>query len=310
MQSVNVKGLSLSEKVLVCSLKQSLWRAAITDKEVTKDTNTRYKASATAGAYRKRLMGEQLKDVNAAFREVDQFHKDNTLPWSAGKNEGILLVDHYMKYRDGLAKKIRAAMDKVDEFVLMYPNHLRQARQDLGEMFNQDEYPPATEIRDFFKIDSDAYPVPDPNDWRVALSDQEISRLREKFEANLQMRLQSSMESLWKRLYEPIKKMAETLSQEGKQFQRTLVDNIIDVVRLLPALNIANDPQLEELRREIEQRLCKNSAKELKSDDDLRSDTAQAAREIVDKMAVFAGAGVVEPMKNNNRADDAGRRAA
>ncbi|MFA5407879.1 MAG: hypothetical protein WC343_03810 [Bacilli bacterium] len=280
-------GVSLSEKVLVCSLKLSLWRAVITDKNVTKETNDRYQAIQSAGTYRKRLMHEQLKDVNTAFRDVGQFHKEHTLPWSVGKSEGILLVDHYQKYRDGLAEKIQTALDKVEDFIQSYTDHVYQAEQDLGEMFNSSEYPQASEIRDYFKIESNAYPVPDPKDWRIALSDEEVEELRAKFEANLQAKLSSSMENLWQRLYEPIKKMAETLSQEDKIFKKSLVENIIDVIALLPALNITNDPKLESLRKEIEQRLCSHSPEILRTNNHARQDTATAAREIADKMSVF-----------------------
>jgi hypothetical protein len=286
---VNVNGLSLSQKVLVCKLKQSMWRAGVTDKEVTEETNTRYKASKSAGSYRKRLMSEQLKPVRAAFTDVDKFHKANTAPWNNGQNEGILLVDHYTKYRDGIEEKIRAALDKVDEFVLLYPNHLAQARRDLGGMFNRAEYPLPSEIKGFFSIESDVYPVPDPSDWRVALSDEEVERLRSHFEARMEASLQSSMAAVWQRLYEPVKKMAETLEQDGKQFHGTLVTNILDVLQVLPALNITNDPQLEEMRKEIERRLCGAKAPELKGDPELRMETAKAAKEIMDKLSVFAG---------------------
>lgn len=287
-------GVSLSEKVLLCSLKLSLWRAVITDKNVTKETNDRYQAIQTAGTYRKRLMHEQLKDVNSAFRDVSEFHKEHTLPWSIGKSEGILLVEHYQEYRDGLAEKIQVALDKVEEFIRSYTDHVYQAEQDLGEMFNPMEYPQASEIRNYFKIESNAYPIPDPKDWRIALSDEEVEELRAKFEANMQAKLNSSMENLWQRVYEPIKKMAETLSQEDKIFKKSLVDNIIDIVRLLPALNIANDPRLEALRREIEQRLCSHSPEILRTNNHARQDTATAAREIAAKMSVF-----VAPVEND-----------
>jgi len=288
---MNVKGLSLAEKVLVCKLRLSLWRAGVTDKEVTEETNNRYKASKAAGSYRKRLMSEQLKPVRSAFGEVNKFHKENTAPWNAnnGQNEGILLVDHYQKYRDGIEEKRRLAMDKVDEFVLLYPNHLSQARRDLGEMFKSDEYPAPTEIRKFFEIDSEVYPVPDPSDWRVSLSSEEVERLKARFEARMEASLQASMASVWQRLYEPVKKMAETLSEADKGFHKTLVTNIVDVIQVLPALNITGDPQLEQMRKEIERKLCRVKAPELKNDPGLRVETAEAAKEIMDKLAVFAG---------------------
>ena len=141
-----------------------------------------------------------------------------------------------------------------------------------------------------FWIESKIDPIPAVTDWRVQLSESEIKKLEEKYRTRMELNIANAMRDLWKRLVEPVKKMAETLSDPEKGFHKTLVTNVLDITKILPDLNLTEDKALEDMRREIERKLCGYSSKHLKDDSQLRKDTAKAAQDIMNKMSAYMGA--------------------
>jgi len=92
------------------------------------------------------------------------------------------------------------------------------------------------------------------------------------------------MGTLWNRLYEPVQKMAETLATPDKEFHKSLIENIKKVTAILPDLNLAKDASLEKMAKEIDAKLCKYDMDELKLDVVVRQETAEAAKDILNKM--------------------------
>jgi hypothetical protein len=64
-----------------------------------------------------------------------------------------------------------------------------------------------------------------------------------------------------------------------------MVDNVVELVELLPRLNVGNDLQLYIFPEEVRTRLCSCSAQEFKKNSDLRLETAQEAAAIVEKIS-------------------------
>ena len=51
--------------------------------------------------------------------------------------------------------------------------------------------------------------------------------------------------------------MAEKLADSDKIFRDSLINNLCDLCDLLPKLNITGDKNLDNMRKEIEQQLCR-----------------------------------------------------
>jgi hypothetical protein len=60
---------------------------------------------------------------------------------------------------------------------------------------------------------------------------------------------------------------------------------------LLPRLNFADDPNLEDMRREVEARLVSYDADDLRNNEMLRTDTIDTANDIMTRMRAFMGGG-------------------
>ena len=137
-------------------------------------------------------------------------------------------------------------------------------------------------------MDLAVFPVPS-NDFRVQISDDELSRIQNDVEARVQDAAQQAMQEAWQRLYDRVKHMAEKLADPKAIFRDTLIENTKEVCSVLSRLNFADDPDLEALRQQVEGSLANNHPDSLRNDPDLRRDKAAEAKAIMDKMGAFMG---------------------
>jgi hypothetical protein len=75
-------------------------------------------------------------------------------------------------------------------------------------------------------------------------------------------------------------------------FRDTLVDNARELCEILRYINLADDPKLEEFRRQTELIAGSTEAETLRDSDAVRKDTANRAQSILDAMAATYGAAV------------------
>jgi len=80
--------------------------------------------------------------------------------------------------------------------------------------------------------------------------------------------------------------MADRLDDGGK-FHDTLVENITELVNILPHLNVVGDEELEAMRREVEAKLTRFDPEVLRKSRKARKDTLKEAETILDKMKGF-----------------------
>ncbi|GIW55381.1 MAG: hypothetical protein KatS3mg082_1785 [Nitrospiraceae bacterium] len=97
------------------------------------------------------------------------------------------------------------------------------------------------------------------------------------------------MRDLWRRLLEAVQRVVERLSAEEPRFRDTMVENLRELVDLVPRLNLTNDPRLEAMRQEIAQHLSGHAPEALRVDAAKRAAVAAKAKEIAQKIAIYSG---------------------
>jgi hypothetical protein len=137
-------------------------------------------------------------------------------------------------------------------------------------------------------MDMAIFPVPS-TDFRVAIASDELTRIQQDVEKRIADAQTTAMKEVWDRLYDRVKHMAEKLADPKAIFRDTMVENTKELCALLPRLNFMDDPNLEQLRQQVEASLIKHPDA-LRNDPDLRRDTAAEAKAIMDKMSTFMGA--------------------
>lgn len=284
--------MSISQKAMLAGVAISAWSARKLDRKVTDDTNRAHHAAADAGRYNKALLAPAaLADIVAISGRARTEHYARTLPWS-DKGPRILLNVGYADF----AKIMRGLQgefdDAADRFCAGYADMVDAARVRLNGMFDPTDYPDAAEIRARFRFKTQIWPMPDAGDFRVELSQGESERIKAEIQAEFDASIQMAMRDVFSRIADVTGKMAESLpaytpGQRTGVFRDSLVENVRELVALLPSLNITGDATLERIGKRMQAELCRYDPDALRDDAAVRKETADAATSILAEISDF-----------------------
>ena len=116
---------------------------------------------------------------------------------------------------------------------------------------------------------------------------EEISSMKENLNKQLQDSIQEATKDLWRRIYEVIKHASEKLHDSEAIFRNSLIGNIIELVNLLPKLNLNNDAELDQMRKELEVSICQIDPQTLRENTKERKVTAKLADDLLQKVENF-----------------------
>lgn len=133
-------------------------------------------------------------------------------------------------------------------------------------------------------------PVPEAGDFRVDIGEAGMKELQDRYSQAYKTRLDGAMKDVWERLHDALSKMSERFDYDGsgtkKIFRDSLVENAQELTGLLKHLNLTNDLQLEQMRKDLEGRLLGVTAEDFREDDALRTNTKRAVDEMLKKFAI------------------------
>jgi hypothetical protein len=281
--------MKLSDKALLVQLNVSQWTARKLDRKATEQVAKNNNTSLSAGRYNKSLlpMNDYLANVHQKTTLIRKKYYANTLPWGIEGTQ-MLPSANYLAFMNEFRKEKGDWESLVSKFYDEYPRLRTDAERFLGDLYNKADYPPLHELQRKFKIDLAVFPVP-ADDFRVEISDHELSRIQQDVEDRVQNAAKTAMDEAWQRLFDRVKHMAEKLADPKAVFRDTLVENTKDVCSILSRLNFTDDPDLEAMRQEVEQSLANNHPEALRNNPDLRRDKAAEASDIMKRMGAFMG---------------------
>jgi hypothetical protein len=120
-------------------------------------------------------------------------------------------------------------------------------------------------------------PIPSGEDFRVTMSAEEQARVAKEIDANVRQSLTRGTADLWNRLQDVVSHMVDRLNEPESRFHSSLVTNVLDLVTLLPKLNVGEDRELDRFAEEIRNKRCGFTARDLKTNEVLRVATAHDA---------------------------------
>lgn len=284
---------NLNSRAMLVAINISQWSARKHDKKVTNEVHVQHQAAADAGRYNKLLVAKaRIDEITKATNALRAEHYKLTLPW---KDDGyrILPAAAFDEYSEKIRKLRGEWEQRVAEFVADYPLIVAEARVRLNGLFNEGDYPREASIGRRFNVETDIKPIPTAGDFRVDLGDEMTAKIKARIDADAEATLKNAMKDVWNRLYDAVHSMAERLSSDraGKApiFRDSLVENLQEITKLLPKLNLTGDAKLEELRQQVEQKLCSTSPETLRASAVVRKSQAAEAQAICDLMAGFMG---------------------
>ena len=145
-------------------------------------------------------------------------------------------------------------------FIEDYDDYVDQARLDLGRLFRLEDYPGTEALQGKFAIRYRIVPVPDARHFMADLAQGETERVRRDIEQQVRTRLNDAQRDLYRRLGEAVERVGERLREDenGKPlvFRDSLIENIRELVDVVPRLNIFADDDLAMLCREVKDKFA------------------------------------------------------
>lgn len=236
----------------------------------------------------------EIKPVEDCLRAIYDDHIRRTLPWEDSGTR-ILSSTGYLDYTTA-QRRLEAKLEvELVKLKTKWDGLVERSLTELGNAAKRDDYPTADQLRERYSIERDVEPFTDSSDVRFQVSEDEVARIVAHVEATQKRRTQGMFEDMLHRIEEVAKRAAERLQnykppENGKRaesdFRDTLVTNVRDLVDILPSLNITNDKRIDRLRLDLME-VSRYDAKELKTNEQLRKKTADAAQAILDKVGAF-----------------------
>jgi hypothetical protein len=286
----------VSGNAMLVRLSISMFTGRKLDRKASKSTKEQNGATEKAGVkvYKSIVSAEALEKISAVSSKARAQHETRTVPW-VYKGPGAITAAGYAGYMatmNGLKAEFLAA---VDSFMSGYADYREAARADLGVMFNDSDYPAADIVRSKFDFDVAAEQMPVANDFRVALGTGEADKIRADIERRFNDAMSGAARAAWERIAERVGHMAEKLRafkpSAGKGdkadgiFRDSLVDNVRELVAVLPSLNITGDAALTRIADRMQRELCAVDASALRDSDSARNAVAESAESIMAEVA-------------------------
>lgn len=286
----------LASRAMLAHVTVSQWSARKLDKGATAETNERHGASADAGRFNKALIArEALATIQSAAGAARTLHYAMTLPW-LDDGARILPAAAYQAYSEKMRVHRVEFESAVDSFTSGYDSFVEASRKRLGTMFKAEDYPTAAEIRAKFAFGVRILPMPDASDFRVVLADSQAADIRAEIETAQRSALDNAMRDAWGRLTNVVGAMAGKLADykpasttqraEGV-FRDSLVENVKEMVEILPAFNLTGDAFMSDVVERMRRQLCAHTADTLRQDAKARNETAAAAAAIMADVAQY-----------------------
>lgn len=285
----------LSRKATLVSVDISQWSARKYDKKITDEVNKSRGATDDAGRYNKLLIqAERLTRLTSLVAQARKLHYKYTKPWC---DEGLRILPNtlHAKFAEEFRVLKREFDEAADEFCRDYPKFVRERKRALNGLFDQADYPTPEEIRGKFRLATKTFPVPEADDFRSDVLDSDtVADIKRELEETAASVDAAALKDTASQVAKLVGHMAEKLKtytgdKKDGYFGDALVENLRELVVLLPHFNLSNDPALDRITGRIAKELCTEEPGTLRENQDVRSAVAKSADDILKDVSSLLG---------------------
>jgi hypothetical protein len=279
--------MSIVKDCMIVNLQIGTWTGYRLDKEASSAVTSQAGAHADAARVNKHLIPrEMLKPIVSASNAIRTHFYGQTLPWK-DNGDRLLTRKMYMRFIDQHGALKQQFADAVEQFLTRdYGLARDQAMFRMGRLFNRDDYPGVRDLQGRFYVHVDIDPVTEAGDFRVELDAAHLDAVRRDIEEATRARLGKAMADVWGRLSETLGHFANKMGSE-EVFRNSTVNNLREIVEILPDLNVIDDVNLDRIREDIDRHLLGYSPDDLRKIPEVRHAAATDAKRILDNMAGF-----------------------
>jgi hypothetical protein len=279
---------TLADKAMLVRLRRSMRSPYAYDSTATHQVEAAANATRI-GRFNKHLMKNSaaLKRCTSAFTDVYTYANKHTLPWL---DDGLrLLPAHlYADFTSSLRQRIHAAEQEADNLALVWHSEINNDALRLGNLFNPNDYPDATEIRNYWSISTRFLPVPTTNDFRTQIDPQDVASLQQEIAEAEQNAASYVLQSMLEPMEYAVQRLKEYENRPGQRFHESIINNMVEVASRMEKVNISDDPNIAASIRQLKPLAlsCAMNTTAIKENDATRASVRQ---QITDLTNSFAG---------------------
>lgn len=284
------QGTFLQENALLVKLTRKKFNHNKMDKKLSEKLTKQVKAKGknVVRVNKTIIPKEAVKNWMDVYTAAGKYYYTVTMPWDDASWR-LLPITKYKEFVNKFREFSRQVNGAVDEFAHNLGEWIEKGMAELGEAADINDYPTAEEVRQQFAFGVDYMNIPDGNDFRAQVTQEERDQIVEHVTKRNVEKFGKAQESLFARVHEVSKKIYEKLTGlDGTDtFRDSLIGNVQELVDVLPSLNVNNNPDLDSLVAKMGDQLATLDPEDLRECDRLKEDTAEKAKAIMDEAQGF-----------------------
>jgi hypothetical protein len=276
----------LSEVALLADVTISKWSGSISDQQTTNEILDKKNAQRDRGRFIKKLLMD-VGPLKAITNKLYHEYKMKSTAWEDGRR--LLPVEHF----DSITKLHRDCCDELEkaleEFGKNYPGYKEKAKEELGELYNETEFPSFEDFKKKWRIRIDFFPIPESKHFIIKAEKNLINEMKKNFDEAINNKQMVAIKEIKERVLETVGKIIERLSDKNMKFSRQgkeVMDSVRELVDLLPSLNLFDDPNINKMIDDLKTNLYPITDEDLKKKDK-RKKILTTTKQMLDKMADY-----------------------
>lgn len=276
---------SIRDKALLVRLVRKRMNNSKPDERLTnkvhQDANVKDKRAVRVfkSLFPKECVSEYTKYMN----EASVYFYTMTTPWE-DTGFRLLMVKNHTEFTTKMRKYIESFNDAVDRFLDGLQANIKKSENALGAAFDPNDYLSADALRNSFLLEIKFSAIPDTEDIRLSLPQEELEKIQQDIREQLQEKVKRTTLDLWKRMHDQLLYMKKQMSEVKKpnKLSDTIITNIRDICELIPHLNITQDDDLDKMKDTVVNRLAHFKAEDIRENPDVRTELAETAGDLVE----------------------------
>lgn len=209
---------------------------------------------------------DSLKLIDQIEANARIFHYKHTHAYMRDGWRILTAVTH-SEYRQAMDGFKRQYLDAVDKFQAEYSVIMQKARENLGELFDEKDYPGKETIKGRFGFGVSYQPLPASSAlYELGFSIEDADEMVAGMEQSLKNSFRNAQNKLWDDLYDKLAKLEFRLQDEKAHIQEASLVALMEYAKTLPKITLFQDTVLVSTAKKLEETLLGTNAEMLKAD--------------------------------------------
>jgi len=270
---------ALASNYLLVDISFRAWGGERINQNVSDEVVSAKHASRDAGKFRMKLLASadaELKNVHAQIVALRSHVNSRTLPWTMN-NEGakrgsrLIATMDAMPFLADTAHKKRAYDAAVLDLQMVWPERVKQACINLGDMADPSIYPDASDVPNLFNVVIELRPMPAVSDFaRLSVPAPLAEALGQRLADQTKLQVTNAMTDLRDRLAKEIGRIATQLGKvsvgEKTKLYESMLTNTQDLCTLAKSMNLTGSTRFNEIIDKVEADLLRYPIETLRED--------------------------------------------